>query len=150
MSAARRLQTVRTERVCFDFAVINGLGQEHWTETTTAGGSAAGTYEEQKKRRGDTERKCQEAGLQYRHVIHEAQSGTSKRADAAMRGIADAVAAKEHKASKNVLAEMAARIAVLLARCNALAIRQRRGRALQQQCPWVVAAQLRLGPAEDV
>ena len=41
----------RTERTCFNFAVVNALGQEHWSETVVRGGAAADGYDTVKRRR---------------------------------------------------------------------------------------------------
>ena len=142
-------RAVRTERVCFDFGNINGLGQGHWANTATVGGLAADSYDEQKRRRNQTEQRYREVGLQYRPVIHETQGGMSKGADAAMRAITQTVAANEHKSVSSVRSEMQSRIAVMLARCNAHAIRQRRSKAQGTAQPWAIKAQLRLGPLEE-
>ena len=140
-------RAVRTERVCFDFGVINALGPDHWVHTSVEGGAAADRYGESKRRRNDTERVCAESGLQYRPIIHEAQGGTSKQADAAIGAVSCAVAAAEGKESQSIRSEMLARIAAVQARCNAQAIRQRRQKAQTRTGSWAVRAQLRLGPA---
>ena len=44
-----RSRAVRTERVCFDFAVVNALGPGHWAETAVCSGRAAEGYDEQKR-----------------------------------------------------------------------------------------------------
>ena len=106
-------------------------------------------YDEHKRARNDIERVCYEAGLQYRPVIHEAQGGTSKQANIAIRAISAAVAANGGKLESTIRSEMLARISVVLARCNAQSIRQRRAKAQGQTATWAIQAQLRLGPSEN-
>ena len=138
-----------TERVCLDFGVIDALGPGHWRHTAVGGGLAADRYDEPERIRNDTERVCNEAGLQYRPVIHEAQGGTSKQADAVIRAIAGAVAAVEGKDATTIRSEMLARISVVQARCNAQAIHQRKHKDQRRTRSWVVRGQLRLGAAND-
>ena len=122
------------------------MGPRHWGETARVGGLAADNYELEKRRRNHTEARCSEVGLQYRPVIHEMQGGMSKGADLALRAIAEAVAAQEGRVPGAVRAEIASRIAVLLARSGAQAVRQRGQRVRPQRRHWAVTSQLRLGP----
>ena len=133
---------VRTEQVCLDFAVINALGPTHWAATALGSSTAANLYDGHKRRRNGTEDKCRQANLQYWPVVHEAQGGMSKGADAAMRAIADAIAASEGRDADVVRTEMAGRIAVWLARCNAASIKKRSRKNHVQLLDWIVAAQL--------
>ena len=47
-------RAVRTEPVCFDFAVINALGQKHHAETASGPGRAAEAYDRRKRARQNT------------------------------------------------------------------------------------------------
>ena len=80
---------------------------------------------------------CNQAGYRFWRVVHEVQGGVSKSADAAMRAIAAAVAIREQRDPGAVRAELADRIAVVIARSSARAIRKRA--AGVQRCaraPW--------------
>ena len=90
-------RAVRTEPVCFDFAVINALGPDHWGDTAAAPGSAADKYGNGKKTRNNTERLCAEVGYSFWPVVHEVQGGTAKEADAAIRAIASTIAERESR-----------------------------------------------------
>ena len=132
LALARRLpdgsRAVRTEPVCFDFAVINALGQDHWRETAERPGSAADGYCARKRARRNTERLCEEAGFRFWPVVHEVQGGMSKAADAATRAIAEAVAEREQRDADKVRHELLARVAVVIARCSVRAIKKRNRR----------------------
>ena len=115
-----------------DFALINALGQDHLGDTAEAPGQAADRYAERKKTRNNTEKLCLEAGYRFWPVVHEVQGGTAKGADAAIRAIAESVATREDRDPASVRRELCERIAILVARCSARAIRRRdapRGRA---------------------
>ena len=76
LALARQLpngrRAIRTEKVCFDFAIINALGQGHWSETAISGRRAAETYEDTHKRRHqNTEARCQAEGLRFWPVVLE-------------------------------------------------------------------------------
>jgi hypothetical protein len=129
LTLARKLPdgsvSVRTERVCLDFAVINALGQSHWAETAREGGSAADKYCRTKSARNDTEQKCTQAGLRFVPVVHEVQGGMSKTAHVVMRSIAEAVAEQEARDPLAIRREMEGRIAVVVARAAAAAVSRR-------------------------
>ena len=130
-------RAIRTEKVCFDFAVINALGQGHWADTALGGGRAAESYDVTKRRRKNTEQRCLEHGLRFWPVVREQQGGMSKSACIAFRSVARAVAMKEHRDSLAIEREMLHRIAVVVARSKA----QRIARRMQRTQPsWVRAA----------
>ena len=131
---------VRTERTCFDFAVVNALGQEHWSETVVRGGAAADGYDTVKRRRRDTEERCAAEGLRYWPVVLEHQGGTAKGADAAFRAIAKAVALNERREEHGVRNEILQRIAVVVARAVAQRIRRRAQGFTGNRPPWAAAA----------
>ena len=140
---ARRLpdgsRSVRTERVCLDFAVINALGQGHRADTVVAAGSTAEAYAAAKCQRNDVAAACERAGLLFCPVVHEAQGGVSREAARVAWAIASAVAAREGRRPEMVYGEMLGRIAIVLARSTALAIRKR-GRAAPAVPPaWLTA-----------
>ena len=118
---ARRLpdgsRAVRTEPVCFDFAVINALGLAHWDHTNTGPARAAEAYGDGKKSRNNTDALCTAAGYRFWPVIHEVQGGTSKEADTAQRAIAEAVATAEGRSIGAVLRELRERLALVISRC---------------------------------
>ena len=58
-------------------------------------------------------------------MIHEVQGGTSKAADSAIRAIADAVAGREGRRAEKIRSELLARVAVVMARTAATAVRKR-------------------------
>ena len=117
LALARQLpdgsRAIRAEPVCFDFAVINALGPDHWADTAGAPGSAADKYGEGKKTRGNTERLCSEAGYRFWPVVHEVQGGTAKAADSAIRAIARAVSEREGRKESKVKGELLAHVAVV-------------------------------------
>ena len=47
-------RAVRTERICFDFAVVNVLGPSHWARTAAQCGGAAEDYDTHKRRHNHT------------------------------------------------------------------------------------------------
>ena len=148
LTLSRRLpngaRAVRTEPVCFDFAIINALGQDHWADTAAAPGQAAEHYAAQKRSRNDTERLCLEAGFRFWPVVHEVQGVAGKAADAAVRAISEAVAEREGRAPATIRREFLGRIAVLIARCTVRAIRKRSAARRTAPPPWqsaVVTAQ---------
>ena len=118
-------RAVRTEPVCFDFAVVNALSQSHWAETAVSPGGAAEAYDARKRSLRQTERVCQQAGYRFWPVVHEIQGGMAKAADAAARAIAEAVAGREERDAPNVRRELLARVAVVVARSAARAIFKR-------------------------
>ena len=144
LTLARKLpdgsRAIRTEPVCFDFAIINALGQDHWRDTAEAGGQAAERYAERKRTRNDTARLCLEAGYRFWPVVHEVQGGMAKGADAAVRAIAGAVAEREGRTAAAIREELLGRVAVLIARCTARAIRRRGTPQLRNPPPWWAAA----------
>ena len=114
-----------TEKVCLDFAVINALGPSHWSETATGSGVAAEAYDAFKRRRNDTEARCREQGLTFCPVVFEQQGGRSKKADAVIRSIADAIGGREGLEASSVKRSFDHRLAVTLARCGANMIARR-------------------------
>ena len=126
-------RAVRTEPVCFDFAVINALGQKHHAETASGPGRAAEAYDRRKRARQNTEQACLQAGFRFWPVVHEVQGATSKAADAAVRAIAGAVAAKEGREQAAVKKELLERVALVITRSSARAIRKRSAFRLRQQ-----------------
>ena len=143
LALAQRLpdgsRAVRTEPVCFDFAVINALGRGHWADTAAAPGRAAERYDTSKRTHRDTERLCREAGYRFWPVVHEIQGGMAKAADAATRAISEAVAEREGRDTASVRQEFLSRIAVLVARCSARAIRKRAVRSRTVARPFFTA-----------
>ena len=129
-------RAVRTEPVCFDFAVINALGASHWASTCVAPGRAAEDYAADKCARNSTESLCLAAGYRFWPVVHEVQGGTCKAADAAQRAIADAVAEAEGRSSSDVRREMRERIALVVARCPAKAVAKRLPQPTAAAPPW--------------
>ena len=100
--------------------------QDHWSETALSGGRAAEVYEESHKRKHrNTERRCQEEGLQFRPIVFEHQGGMSKEADATIRAIAKAVAGQEKRDHQTIRKEMLERIAVITSRATHYRIRRR-------------------------
>ena len=120
-------RAIRTEPVCFDFAVINALGPSHRPETAAGAGSAAEKYDHFKRTHQNTEQQCVQAGFRFWLVVHEVQGGTSKAADAAVRAIAAAVGARERREPGAVRRELLARIAAVIARSSARAVTKRAG-----------------------
>ena len=118
-------RAVRSEPVCFDFAVINALGQGHWADTAVSPGSAAEKYADGKRSRHNTESLCKEAGFRFWPVVHEIQGGCGKEAEEAMRAIAASISDRESKAASVVLSEMKARLAAVITRASARAIFKR-------------------------
>ena len=130
-------RAVRTERVCFDFAVVNALGPSHWAQTSSGSGSAAEAYDAGKRQRRQTEARCREQGLTFWPVVFEQQGGRSKAAQAAIRAIAEAIAMREGCEAKTVQRAMEDRLAVLLARGTATMIaRRQRSPAEPQRQAW--------------
>ena len=140
LALARRLpdgsRAIRTEPVCFDFAVINALGLGHWADTAAAAGSAADKYGEGKKTRNNTEALCTDAGYRFWPVVHETQGGLSKEAEAATRAIASAVADREGRVAGTVRRELLSRVAAVIARTSARAVHKREVRRIQRRPPW--------------
>ena len=137
-------RAVRAERVCFDFAVVNALGPDHWADTALAPGLPSETYDQDKRRRNRTEERCRALGLAFRPVVFEQQGGMSKGADAAFRAVAATVAQKEGLEPAAVRREMLHRVAVLLARGCATRLARRRARVHRGKAEWraaVVAVQ---------
>ena len=118
-------RAVRTERICFDFAVINALGPDHWSRTTIGSGEAAESYDGRKRRHNGTEARCREQGLLFWPIVFEQQGGCSKAADKATRAIAKAVAEREGRKESVVREEFRQIIAVILARSGAAMIKRR-------------------------
>ena len=134
-------RAIRAEPVCFDFAVINGLGRDHWADTAQAPGSAADKYGEAKKTRNNTEALCADAGYRFWPVVHEVQGATSKAADAAIRAISDAVGQQESREPASVRRELLGRIAVVVARTAARAVQKRASRRPRRGQPsWAAVA----------
>ncbi len=121
-------RAIRTEPVCFDFAVINALGQDHWQHTATSAGSAADHYGRAKASRNDISNKCIAAGYRFWPVVHEVQGGTSKVADAALRAICEAVGERESREPADVRQELLGRVAAVVARTAARAVQKRAAR----------------------
>ena len=158
LALSRRLpdgsRAIRMEPVCFDFAVINALGPDHWAKTASIPGSAAEAYDAGKRSHGNTEALCQQAGFRFWPVVHEVQGGMAKAADAATRTIAEAVASRELRDAIAVRQGMIARVAVVIARCSARAVAKRATRQMPPSTPWgaavvVVAAQCAEAAADD-
>ena len=118
-------RAVRTERVCFDFAVVNALGPDHWSATASGSGGAAEQFDQRKRRNNQTEAKCRQAGLSFWPMVFEQQGGKSKAADAATRAISEAVAEKEGRKAATIRHELNNRVAILLARAAAAMIARR-------------------------
>ena len=118
-------RAVRTEKVCFDFAIVNALGPSHWSQTVARVGGAAEGYDSQKRRHNRTEARCREQGLTFWPLVFEQQGGCSKAADAATRAIANAVANIEGCKAATIRKEIRQRIAVILARSVAAMIARR-------------------------
>ena len=132
-------RAIRTEPVCFDFAIVNALGPSHWGQTAVEPGLAAEEYASYKRRDRGTEDACLQAGYRFWPVIHESQGGTSKSADAALRAIATAVAEVENRDAGKVREEMLGRIAVVLARSASRAICRRGVKGKRARPSWAAA-----------
>ncbi len=120
-------RAVRTEPVCFDFAVINPLGADPWAETAAGSGNAAAGYDQRRRAHLQTEHLCSEAGSRFWPEVFEAQGGMAKAAAEAVWAVAEAVAERERREAASVRHELLARVAVLMARSAVRAIRRRDG-----------------------
>ena len=120
-------RAVRAERVCLDFAVVNALGPGHWGTTAGSEGQAAAAeaYDVAKRARNNTEARCAAEGLVYVPAVFEHQGGAARGADAALRAVAAAVAAREGREPSIIRREMRHRIAVVIARCVAARVLRR-------------------------
>ena len=129
LALARQLpdgsRAVRAERVCFDFAVVNALGQSHWAQTASGSGRAAEAYDQQKRGHNRTEERCREHGLTFLLVVLEQQGGNSGAANAAVRAVAEAVATREGIDPAEVKRDMEYRLSLVLARATASMIQRR-------------------------
>lgn len=152
LALSRRLpdgaRAIRTEPVCFDFVVINTLGQDHWQHTAASAGSAADKYGADKAGRVDTSRTCMETGYRFWPAIHEVQGGTSKDARAAVRGICEAVAAQESCEPGSVRRESLGRVAAVVARTAARAVHKRAERRRPHSALGAMVASVRRSLAE--
>ena len=155
LALARRLpdgaRAIRAEPVCFDFAVINALGQ--WADTAAAPGSAAVKYCKSKWTRNNTETLCIDDGYRFWPVVHEIQGGTSKAADAAIRAITSAVADRENREAGTVRRELLARVAAVVARTSARSVHKREARRIQKKPPWsdtITRARADVEPPEEM
>jgi hypothetical protein len=129
----------RTEKVCFDFAIVNALGPGHWSQTAGASGSAAEQYDQQKRRRNNTETRCRERRLAFWPVVFEQQGGRSKAAHAAIVALAEAVGNREGCEAATIRHEINQRLAVLLARSTASMIARRQRGGPRIPTPWARA-----------
>jgi len=147
-------RAIRTERVCFDFAVVNALGPGHWAETSVDGGGAAEAYDQTKRRRNNTDDRCTAHGLRFWTVVLTHQGGTSKAADAALRAIAKAVAEKEGREEASIRREMQHRIAIVLACSRASRVLRRARVGTATRLAWAAAVaqvcSLRVPDDDDV
>ena len=92
------------------------------------------------KRAGNnTEARCAAEGLVYVPAVFEHPGGAARGADAALRALAAAVAAREGREPSNIRREMRHRIAVVIARCVAARV-LRRQRSHEPQPAWRQAA----------
>jgi len=132
-------RAIRTEPVCFDFAIVNALGASHWSQTAALPGMAADECAKHKRQDRDTEGQFLQAGYRFWLVIHESRGGTSKSASAALRAIAAVVASQEHRDEGKVSEEMLGRIAIVLARSVARAVGRRNTKARLAQPSWSAA-----------
>jgi hypothetical protein len=141
MCSSSLIWRLRAERICLDFAVVNALGPGHWGATAGAEGQAAAAeaYDATKRTRNNTEARCAAEGLVYIPAVFEHQGGAARGADAALRAVAAAVAAREGREPSNLRREMRHRIAVIIARCVAARV-LRRQRAHEPQPTWRQAA----------
>ena len=137
---------VTTERICFDFAVVNALGPGQWPETTTGSGASAEAYDVHKRRRNNTESRCREQGLTFWPVVFEQQGGRTKAANVAIRAIAESVAEREGAEVDTVRRAFDHRLAITLARCGADMIARRQRASIHTRPKWcnAVAAALAL------
>ena len=153
LTLARRLpdgsRAVRIEPVCFDFAVINALGQGHRSEMAAGSGSAAEAYDQQKRTHLQTERLCAEAGYRFWPVVFETQGGISKAATEAIQAISEALAEREHREPALVRREFKARIAVLMARSAVRSIRKRERPRTGIRTPWMDAVESTLRQTQE-
>ena len=134
-------RAVRSERVCFDFAVVNALGSSHWSDKERGGGCAAEAYDIAQKRRNRAEVRCNAAGLKYWPVVFEQQGGTSKGTDAAIRAVSEAIATREGREASGIRRELLCRIAVVLARSAASMIGRRQRHQTAHRPRWTTIAE---------
>ena len=143
LALARKLpdgsRAVRAERVCLDFAVVNALGQSHWSQTAQGSGYAAEAYDTHKRLHNRTEAGCREQGLTFWPVVFEQQGGQSKAAFAATKAISEAVAGREGTRPDTVRSEINQRTAVILARATAAMITRRQFRGASARPRWSIA-----------
>jgi hypothetical protein len=133
-------RAIRAERVCFDFAVINALGANHWSLTADVGGQAAEEYDSFKRRRNNTEERCAQQGLRFWPVVLEQQGGMSKAADTALRAIAVAVATCEGLDEQVIRRAIMQRISVVIARSVGSRVARRVRSAPCARPAWAAAA----------
>ena len=79
----------------FGFAIVDALGQGHWTETFLQPTLAAERYADRKRKHLDTAAKCETAGLYFMPMVFEWQGGMTKKTAASLHRIALAVATAE-------------------------------------------------------
>ena len=68
-------------RIALDVGVVNPQAQGHRTEAAQRTLGAAGEYIKKKCAHNDTERRCQEAGIEFQPVVFESLGGVSEEAD---------------------------------------------------------------------
>ena len=120
-----------------DFAVVNALGANHWSQTALGSGLAAEEEDKRKRRHNNMEARCTERGLTFWPVVFEQQGGQSKAAYAVTRAIAEAVAIREGSIAADIQQEINQRVAILLARATASMISRRQlGGHTHLQRPW--------------
>ena len=112
-------------KVALDFAVINAMGQGHLDQTRRGPLTAAIEYSKQKAAYLNTRSQCEQEGIVFEPIVLELQGGIEPRAAAILHRIAECVAAVESTPLAKLKASMFQRIAVIVARSSALAIRRR-------------------------
>ena len=115
----------RFSKVAMDFAIVNALGQGHWTETFHMPAAASEAYAVRKSGHMDTALKCEAAGIRFMPMVFEWQGGMTKSADANLHRIAAGVATAEGGDVNIVKQELLQRIGLLLARMRSKAISRR-------------------------
>ena len=116
---------VRNGQVALDFAVINALGQGHLDRTLEGPLHAAIAYSQRKSSYKDTRAACAAENIAFEPIVFEAQGGVEPRGAAILHRIAEAVATVEGKDVVKIKSQMLQRLAVILARGCASAIRRR-------------------------
>ena len=118
-------RAVRAEKVCLDFAVVNALGANHWSETAQDARLPSENYADRKCNRAETQARCAQLGLVFTPIIFTQQGGRTKVAHSVIKAISACIADRENSDVATVTRAFNERIAVLLARSTASMIARR-------------------------